>query len=147
MGEALGYIEKNSLQDLTNNLPRPDISYGLNFASITFYAIDGIFLVLPMRHSVMTFSPGLSFNKIYYSCFAFVVTLYATFGIVNALKFGNETKEIIFYNYKPSDKFIFAGEVGYTFVLFCSNCINLFPVYTSFYDIPPINNFLIKHVT
>lgn len=123
-----------------------DTSYSFNMASITLYAIEGIYMVLPLRNSIHLTSPTLSFNQIYYTSFCFTFILYGVFGIANALKFGNQTKELIFYNYTSKDRIIFSCEIAYTVVLFCSNCMNLFPVYTSLYDIPVFSRLIYKHV-
>lgn len=91
-----------------------DFNYLLPFIGIAAYSIEGIGLLLPLRKDfIMSNHSSQEFRTSFYATFAFIVTIYLIFAVLNYLKFFDRVQTIIFYNYTYQDWLIFVLEVLY----------------------------------
>ena len=87
-------------------------------------------MILPIRYTVK--NPSL-FRKLFKGTFIFIIWCYASVGIFSYLRFGNETKEVIFFNFKADKTYFFLLSTIYMTSIFVSNPISMFPVFFSIY--------------
>jgi len=102
--------------DLGALMGRTDFSNLITFLGISAYSIEGINLLFTLRRDFIKHRPIHQFKVMYYSCYFGVLALYIFFGIINYLKFGMDTKRIIFFNYGTSNMYIFVLQILYAIV-------------------------------
>lgn len=112
------------------------------FLGIALYASEGIGLILPIRSTV---GNAKLFRKLFKGTFIFVIWCYASVGIFSYLRFGNDTKEVIFFNFKADKTFFFLLSTIYMTSIFISNPIGMFPVFLSIYKSRYIKKLQEKH--
>lgn len=118
----------------------------LTFSSVVIFGLESIQLVYPLKHSIENSTQKLSFRKVYYPSVTFIVIVYSLFGVFLSLRFGNETKEVIFYNYTPDRNFIFILQLFYVICLILTNGMLLFPVYNTTYGLSFVRRICERHV-
>lgn len=95
---------------------RVDFSHLITFVGISAYSVEGINLLFSLRRDYIKHRTKESFRALYYSCYFGVIALYIIFGTFNYLKFGFDTKRIIFFNYGPESSYIFVLQIMYAVV-------------------------------
>jgi hypothetical protein len=95
---------------------RTDFSHLITFLGISAYSIEGINLLFTLRRDFIKHRPIRQFKIMYYSCYFGVLALYIFFGMINYLKFGMDTKRIIFFNFGTSNMYIFVLQILYATV-------------------------------
>lgn len=96
------------------------------FFAVMVFSMEGIAMVLPIKGSMKDQSKG---SSLMFGITLSVEFIYLLFGLLSALAWGRNTKEIIFHNFGTNYVFIFVIEIIYSTCIFLSYPLNFFPVY------------------
>ena len=139
--ESIVTISQDKEINISNTLIASRPSYLLTFSSILIFALESLEIVFPMRDSVRSDPRQLNFRKIYFISFWFTILVYSVFGITLYLRFGDETKTVIFYNYEDDKSVLAYLQIVYTLSLFITNFMSLYPVFNSLYSLGIVKKF------
>lgn len=114
--KAIVHVSTTHDPKLIDKITATNFSYLLPFIGVAAFSIEGIGLVLPLRKDFIEHNTQKNFKKVYFSVFGVILFTYLLFGTMNYLKFFEETKTIVFYNYTSRNWFIFGLEIFYSFV-------------------------------
>ena len=92
-------------------------------------------MVYPIRSTLINSKYPRKFYPFYRNSSFFVYFVYSIFGILNFVKLGNQTQEIIFYNYMNKYEYLIPLFASYIISLLLSGTYCVFPVFNFAYKL------------